>query len=487
MAKHGPDTPSLAHERQSQAATICRDLYAGPLAIRAQGRTYLPQFPAETDDAYDFRLGTSVCYDAFARTIDGLTGMVMRKPPKLADELPQQITDLWENIDNLGTHGDVFVHHRHRDGEIDGHFVIFVDMPPADPNIRTLRDERMRRARPYWIGIKKQDVLAAHFSDVGGRSVLTHFRYRETITVRDGYAERPVERIREYNLDGSQVAFIIWEQGEKEDWVAVASGTMDIDEIPVAVGYHGQKLGEFESRPPHIALALESIKHYQLTSDNDNVLHKTCVPILTRIGYENPDEGHTISPSVGLDLPMGGDAKFISPPADGFDAVERRIEKSEHRLAVLGMSALMGVKARPETATGERIEKAETDSALASHARATQDAIEEAVRLTAKWLGIEEQLPERSPESRWVALNRDFEALTLDAQMVTAIANVVTERHLSPETLWDILQRASILTDDFDPETEKDRIEATGAQGLNEIARILRQRRQEPDEQDKAA
>src|SRR5690606_24901799 len=183
---------------------------------------------------------------------------------------------------------------------------------------------------------------------------------------------------------------------------------------------------------------------------------------------------------------MGGDAKFISPPADGFEAVERRIEKSEHRMAVLGMSALMGVKARPETATGERIEKAETDSALASHARATQDAIEEAIRLTAKWLGIEDRMPKRSAASRWVALNRDFEALTLDAQMVTAIANVVTERHLSLETLWDILQRASILTDDFDPETEKDRIEATSAQGLNEIARILRQRRQEPELDDAA-
>src|SRR5690625_6814521 len=90
-----PDTPGLAHGRQPEAATICRDCYDGPLKIRKRGRIYLPQFPREDDDAYRDRLNTSVFYDAFSRTINGLTGMVFRRPPKLHPDLPREVKDLW--------------------------------------------------------------------------------------------------------------------------------------------------------------------------------------------------------------------------------------------------------------------------------------------------------------------------------------------------------------------------------------------------------
>ncbi len=475
-----PDTKSGAWSRQERAAAIARDAYDGPLAIRDAGKTYLPQFPRESPEAYKDRLETSLFYDWTARTVNALTGMVFRKPPKLSDGIPEQIVALWEDIDARGTHGDVFCRRRHRDGEVDGHFCIFVDMQRGVDAV-TNAEEIQAGLRPYWTGVRKMAVYGFEEITVAGKTLLSHLRFGETVTERSGYQEAEVERVREYNLvpatDPSgrvtrQVEFTIWAKRGTEDgraaWVVDERGVMyrrlapgrpavPMDEIPLAVGYVGEEVGTLESKPPHLALALENIKHYQLTSDNDNVLHLCSVPVFVRIGYQEPGADDARSPNAGLDLPgdANADAKYVEPAGTGLEAAERRIAKSEQRMALLGLSMLMSESRAAETATSKRIDKAETDSALSSHARATQDAIEEAVRLTAKWLGVEQEMPGRTNDSRWVALNTDFERLVMDAPTITALSNLVATGQLTLETLWSMLERAEVLPADFDPEVER--------------------------------
>lgn len=476
--KNRPNTPGLAHQRQARAATICRDCYDGPLAIRDAGEKYLPRFPREEEDAYRDRLNTSVFYDAFSRTADGLTGMVFRRPPVLGEELPQEIHDWWENIDLRGTHGDVFSADRHRDGTIDGHFVIFVDMQRPDGTFRTLEEERAAGLRPYWVGIEKQNVLGFRTATIKGHEVITHFRYRTISTERDGeYGEKEVERIREYNLIDGQVHYRVHEQTGKEEWTVVEDGALWIragvpmDEIPVSVGYLGEKLGTLESKPPLLSLALENIKHYQLVSDNDNVLHLASVPVMTMIGVDKDGGDIGIGPNAALLLPPGADAKYVEPQGNGLVAAKERIEKSEYRMATLGLSMLMRDTRAAETATSKRIDKAESDSTLGRQTRASQDALEEAVRLTAKWMGLD--LPERG-EERWVSLNTDFDNIPLDAGVISALANLVAQGDLSQETLWAALQRGEVLPPDFDPEVERDRL---GAGDLDAIRALIEARR----------
>lgn len=465
-----PDVKGRAWERQEESATIVRDTYEGPLHIRSKGPTYLPQFPRESVQAYKDRLATSVFYNWMARTVNGLTGLIFRKPPRLAEDLPGALVGLWENIDLRGTHGDVFCRRRHRDGEIDGHFGIFVDMQRA-PSAATKAEERRAGLRPYWIGIEKQDTYGFEEIEVAGRTMLSHLRFGETITERSGYTEKEVRRVREYNLtmDGAGnrvVEFTVWARREdadgKEAWLVDDEGIMSIDEIPLAVGYVGEEVGTLESKPPHLSLALENIKHYQLTSDNDNVLHLCSVPIFVRIGYAEPDGDDTRAPSSGIDLPMEGDAKYVEPAGTGLEAAERRIAKSEQRMALLGLSMLQSESRAAETATSKRIDKAESDSALSTHARASQDAFEEALRLTAKWLGVEGDMPAKNDDARWIALNMDFERLVMDAQTITALSNMVSARQLTEETLWSMLERAEVLPGDFDPEVERAKLDGEG-------------------------
>jgi hypothetical protein len=461
-AADSPDTKSLAHQRQAAAAQLVRTCYDGPLAVRAAARALLPQFPRESDDAYRDRLATSVFYDVVARTVRGLTGLVFRKPPRLDDALPEPLKELWENVDLRGTHGSVFARRLHRDGEIDGHFAIFVDLQRADPDaVRTLADERRAGLRPYWIALAKQDIYGYRYTTIDGRPVLTHLRFGETVTEPDGrYGEREVERVREYNLEAGRVAYTVHAKREGE-WTVEASGEMSLDEIPLAVGYLGEEVGPLESRPPHLALALENVKHYQLVSDNDNVLHLASVPQLVVKGVDDLEA--TVGPLNGWLVPKDGDVYYAEPAGNGLEAAERRIQKSEQRMAFLGLSMLMSESRAAETATSKRIDKAETDSALATHARATQDALEDALRLSAKWLDLE--LPEAG-EARWIAVNTDFDNLPLDAAVVRELGDMVRDNQLSLDTLWDMLAAGEILPATFDPKQERERLAAATPPGL---------------------
>src|SRR5690554_1705728 len=103
-----PGAVSLAYLSMQPAVEICRDVMGGTLVMRAKGRAYLPQFPKEEDEQYAQRLGQAVLFNAFAKTVKSLTGMVFRKPIALGEDFPEPIKPHLENIDLAGRHVDVF-------------------------------------------------------------------------------------------------------------------------------------------------------------------------------------------------------------------------------------------------------------------------------------------------------------------------------------------------------------------------------------------
>lgn len=467
-ADNDPSTRSPSQAEQLRAMELCRDVYGGPLEIRQNGQKYLPRFPREPEEKYQARLEQSVLYDWFARTVRGLTGMVFREPPALASDIPKQLSDAWENIDLLGKHGRVFWAERHLDGEIDGHFVVFVDMST-------------KARRPYAIGIRKSQVVDAEFEEVSGIPMLVHFRYRLVVQRRKGrYGYEEVEKIREYNLraqgDGSR--FVEWVEHQRvkgrkgleaDRWESTEPAVMEIDEIPVVVAHHGDSAGPFHSVPPHLALAVENVKHYQLVSDNDNVLHICSVPQFAVIGQDDTARAKsgTVGPSTGWDLPQGAQIMYAEPQGNGLEAAERRIEKSEHRMALLGLSTLHTENRGPQTATSKRIEKAESDSQLSLHASATNDAMEEVLRLMAKWEDL--TLPQRT-EGRWVSLNMDFEGVPLEPEVIRAFADLIG-RGLPWAPVLELLRDRGRLPKNTDLDALELQILA-GAAARAEIARV---------------
>jgi hypothetical protein len=155
-----PSKRSKASSRQLNALNLVRDCFFGNESVKEKGMTYLPKAPGEDMENYRDRLVRSVFFNAFRQTIEGLTGMVARRDVVLGDDVPKSIKDDWENIDNAGTHGDVFAREILQDSLVTGHAAILVDFPKTGGG-QTAADEMRGSSlpiRPYWVPIAKENI-----------------------------------------------------------------------------------------------------------------------------------------------------------------------------------------------------------------------------------------------------------------------------------------------------------------------------------------
>jgi len=292
---------------------------------------------------------------------------------------------------------------------------------------------------------------------------LEHFAYLSTSTERDGeFGEKEVQRVREYTLavmteDGSEprrvVRYVVWKLGKnargEEEWVIETDGTMDISRIPLATAY-AERTGFMVSDPPLLDLALENIGHYQVRSDRRNSLHIAGVPIPVTIGLRE-GEAMPVGSSFGINLPVGGDAKYLEPNGASLSEMREELRDIEQRMAALGLAMLQRDTRAAETAEARRIEKSETDSSLSTAARLLAAAATEALSYHAEWLDLD--------AGGTCAVNRDFDAQLLDPAMIRELRAMVADGQLSLETLWEMLEKGEILPESFDAEIERDRLE----------------------------
>lgn len=477
-----PANTGQAHDRQTEAVKICRDVHAGTLTIRANAKTYLPQFPKETDPAYLARKGQSVLFNAFRRTVGGLVGMVFRTDPQPTDEVPEVMVNHLDDIDLQGNHVAVFARDAFNDGMIDGHTFILVDYPTIEEGeALTLADEREQGLRPYWVSIQKQDVLSFRTRQEQGRTVLTQVAIRFRTTEEDGdFNEKEVERIRVYMVQdalgegGTDERYVTWQLWKKkegdtakakgDEYEIEAEGRLTVAEIPL-VPIYVNIAAYFESDPPLLDLALENIKHYQVRSDQDNALHVASIPIPVFTGLDD-DETVTVGANTGIILPIGGEAKYLEAQGSSLKHGREQILDIEQRMAALGLAMLQRQTRSAETAQAKQIDKAESDSALSSAARGLEDGLNECLRLHAAWLKTE--------DGGKINVNNDFTVMQMDAQMVTVLSNLVGKNQLSLDTMWQLLIEGEILPATFDPEAEYEALEEASASELAALGNFMK-------------
>lgn len=466
MAKK-PDSAGLINKQQQKPVTICQDVYEGTLKVRSRSTEYLPQFPREPGATYKARLSNSVLFNAFKVTVKGLSGMISRKDPVLQDDVPDELRNLWEVIDDTGRHGDLVARDVCDRAIRHGHCHIFVDVAPTDGAVATRRDEMELGIAPYWAIIEKQQVLRFEAVKVGRREMLASVAWMESTVGEDDKGEEiliPVVRI--YKLVEGAVQ---WEKYQKPDpkqekWEMVGRGILvtargeRLTEIPMATVYAEQK-GFMRSDPPLLDLALENILHYQIRSDRINSLHIAGVPIpvFTGLTLKGKEEMEA-STSYGITLPEGGDAKYLEPMGNALSESREELRASEAKMAAMGLSMLQHETRAAETAEAKRLDKSEKDSSLSTIARSLQDGLETAMQYTARWMGLE--------TGGSILVNRDFEVIKLNPQILRELRAMVADGALSLETLWDMMVSGEILPDDFDKDLERTRVDLGGLETI---------------------
>jgi hypothetical protein len=446
------DVPSTRSKRSSAQMTdlsFVRDCAEGPSKIRDAAQLYLPQDPAEKTDAYQSRLTRSVFFNVFGETVEALTGLVFAKDPMIGDDVPPVIVEHLENIDNAGTHFDVFAAELFQDALIAGHNGILVDFPNTG-GTQTKAPELMGEVRPYWVPIRKEDIMSWRTDVILGKTVLTQIVFRECRSEAVGnFGEVDVTRYRVLYRDenGAIRGALLRVMDDKKTVVTEREWDYPTQtEIPFAEDVTAGRKSMLESKPPLLDLAYKNVEHYQLCSDRATSVHMTCVPIWVETGIDpDPTINGQVAPqaiSLGPNSArrfknVGAKAGYQSHDGAALGEVTKVIIESKSDMAVLGLSMLSPQTRVAETAEAKRMDKSASDSKLSKSARGLQDCLERALGFHAKYLKL--------PDGGSISINRDFNATIMDAQTMTAWSNLATALGIPTRTMLDILQKGGLI------------------------------------------
>lgn len=368
---------------------IYQDVLEGTLRLREKRAAYLPKFPAETDADYNFRADSATCFNLTAKTRNIMTGLVFKDPVRLDTDVNPELRALWENIDNAGTHGDVFTR-RVFENAFDGCAVILVDAPAATA---ASREEQLRLGlRPYWVSYTADNVWNWQFqiNPISKRKELGLIVLREVTTESDGaYGSQSVTRFRVFRFDGVLVTWQLFREEKQKDGTSEYAVEMEgalpqLTQIPVAI------VGEITADPLLLDIALKTLEHFATYSDYKALIHKTCVPIPVGKGVEVVD---------GQQIIVGGSTMVQTSPQGGFgfaevsgsalNLVRQSLQDNRDEIALMGLALLADKTAKVDlTATEALLNNIGETAELRVMARAMQDAIELALGHTAEYLGL---------------------------------------------------------------------------------------------------
>ena len=435
-------SPNAAYQRMAQFWDLIADLKEGTHKIRSKHRKYLPQLEREVDDSYDRRLARSTVVPYLQRIEKMLSGMLVRKPIRL-DDVSDLVREQLFDVDLEGNDLNIWLYQTARTVISFGHVGVLVDAPKEG-----------EKARPYWVTYKPEDILGWRTEVIEGARELTQVRLLERVIEADGkYGEKTITQIRVLERGRYEIHRKDDKRGE---YKLFDEGEMSLkDKIPFAVAY-SNRVGYFESRSPLYDIAELNLKHYQIQSDLDNILHISSVPLLAVFGYPNADE-ITTGPSEALSLPPESRMEYISPSGDSYDSQFKRLDDIKEQINTLSLAAVLGQKLVGETAEAKRIDRSQNDSTMMVVAQQMQDLIDNCLKFHSEYLN--------EPNAGSSFVNRDFVTARLEPQEIQAYLQLFTAGTISQETLLNQLSAGEILGDDFDVEDE---IETTQNGGLTE-------------------
>lgn len=447
-----PSTESSAYGLMKPVWKLIDDILAGPDTIRAATIAYLPQYSSEGDVEYKRRLAHAPWRPEFADILQSLASKPFGKEIALGDKASDQVKSLVEDIDQRGNNLTAFSREVFRRGVAKGMHAILVDYPTMS-EAKTVAEEKRAGARPYWVSIRAEDIVALYTEFVNGREVVSHVRIRETATVRDGFSEKVVKRVRVLEPGRWELWEATAQVDGKDAYTRIGDGALTLGIVPLALFWTGERDGGQFVRPPLASLANMQIELYRKLSRQDEVETYAGSPMLQAKGLAPPAEGETleIGPKRVLFAPPGIEGaetgwSYIQPDAAVLTEIRTSAKDVQDDMRRLGMQPLTQ-KSGGITATASSIEGAKAHSTVEAWALGLKDVLEQALMFTAMWLG--------EPEGAEVSVDTDFSTEAYSQAPLDAIHKGRERGDVTRRTYWNVLRRFDVLPPDFDADMEE--------------------------------
>lgn len=474
-----PDNPSSDYVAMRPYWTMVDKLLAGADEMR-KAAAYLPQFPNETPDDYAYRLANAKFTNIFGDIVDDLAAKPFAEPVTIKDGTASDtIMALAEDIDGRGNKLHVFAGDTFCRGVAYALDWIMVEYTKAKPRPDgqplSLEDEARQGLRPYWVSIPATSMIAVYTDTIRGKEECVHARMIESVTRRKGFEEVVIERVRQFDreaifndfgqiIDYAPATYTLHERNATTGaWSIVDAGPISIGIIPLVGFATGRRAnGSWRLNPPMKRAADQQIEHFQQETALKAAKELVAYPMLAGVGVSAPTDasGAPLSIPVGPKTvlyapPFGdngqhGDWKFVTVDAAGLKFLADDIKNTEQQLRELGRQPLTAQTGNLTVVT-TAFAAQKGNSAIQAWALNLQDALEQAMKITAMWLG--------DPSQPVVTVFTDF---SLDMQDDNGPDFLLTMRErgdLSRETLWSEARRRNILSAEFDAGEEVQKIE----------------------------
>lgn len=459
-----PSTPSLAYAALAESWLMIRSILAGAAAIKLLGEKFLPKYPAESTEEYQRRRDSAPWRPEFEDSIRSISAKPFGKEVVLQGKPSEEIKALAEDIDGRGNNLHTFARDMFEGGVTLGAHGILVDFPTMNAGA-TMADEKASGARPYWVSVDADEIIALRTARHGAREVVTHLRLRETAVVVKGFEETLVNKIRVIEPGMWQLWVETPGVGKSPStWAVEADGVLTLSEVPFVFFATAERVGAQYVRPPMLDLAQMQIELYRFMSSEEQIYTVAGSPMLTANGMGPPEpvrlqDGTEVAgvvetgPGRVLFAPgaegISTSWDYIQPAAANLTAISVKAQSIIEDMRRLGLQPMLP-KTGSVTATASGVDAAKAHTAVQSWALGLKDALEQAFVFTTMWM--------KSSEVVEVGVNTDFAVGLYGAEEVKELREMRRAGDLSQRTYWGELSRRGVLGPSFDADDEEELI-----------------------------
>lgn len=385
-------TPSILYDEMNKKWTLVEDLRGGTESMRLGGKSYLSKEPRETEEAYKIRLNRTFLHNLYWRTITSITGLAFTSPVVVTG-VPKELEYLEKNFTGDGRSLTEIAYTMSRDAIHYGLCHAMMDFPAVETANMSRREFLDSGFKPYCTYINPRNLIGWRTSEKPGLDILEQVRITESKVVASDineWAEKVIYLTRVIHPSFTEVYKFDPEYDDSASYELVDTVENTIQYIPLVTAY-GNKLSFMQGEPALYDLAMMNLRHYQSSSDQNNILHIARVPFLFAKGF---DEGELENAEIGSQRIIvtsneDADIKHVEHSGQAIGSGENDLKRLEQNMAALGADLLVSKGVGRMTATARRLDQNESMSVLQMSLRSVEQAIEHLYQIAGDWLGVD--------------------------------------------------------------------------------------------------
>jgi hypothetical protein len=417
---------------------------AGQHEVRKLREHVLPKLGSQDAQEYDDYLRGALYTNYTGRTLEGLLGMVFRKPP--INKITNSFSPIYDDIDLKDNSTPLFAQNVLSEVLKTGRYGVLVEYPQVDPGQISAADAEALNLRPYATGYETESILDYRMQRINNAMQPVMVKLKENVQEwKDETTAGNVEQIRLLLLlNGIYFQRVFRKQ--ETGWVQIGPDivpTKNGQPIPFIPFYtFGPKNNTLEMQePPLEDLADINLSHFKTSASYERgcLFTGAPTPVLAGFVFKEGEKVKLGSSSAFTTSDPQAKWGYLEFTGQGLAELVNSMRSKEAQMAAIGARMLAPEKAAAEAQGTLEIRTSGETSALAMIAGLVSEGLEKVLRFMSDWQGLGTDLE--------FELNKDYMPRKMTAQELTALVQAWQGGAIGQEDLFYNLKQGEIISD----------------------------------------